>query len=108
MKEALERQKQLDPAASEASEGVALEKNNMEEERPSSWRKGRYRDSMDEDEKTFSSRQEKEQDWPTGDTKAATEEEEEEEEQKTTEVEVIPRRSIFREQVSLLHPWTFD
>uniref|UniRef100_H2M4H8 Caldesmon 1b n=1 Tax=Oryzias latipes TaxID=8090 RepID=H2M4H8_ORYLA len=98
MKEALERQKQLDPAASEASEGVALEKNNMEEERPSSWRKGRYRDSMDEDEKTFSSRQEKEQDWPTGDTKAATEEEEEEEEQKTTEVEVIPRRSIFREQ----------
>ncbi|XP_020569942.1 non-muscle caldesmon isoform X1 [Oryzias latipes] len=100
MKEALERQKQLDPAASEASEGVALEKNNMEEERPSSWRKGRYRDSMDEDEKTFSSRQEKEQDWPTGDTKAATEEEEEEEEQKTTEVEVIPRRSIFREQKS--------
>uniref|UniRef100_A0A3P9LN41 Caldesmon 1b n=1 Tax=Oryzias latipes TaxID=8090 RepID=A0A3P9LN41_ORYLA len=85
MKEALERQKQLDPAASEASEGVALEKNNVEEERPSSWRKGRYRDSMDEDEKTFSSRREKEQDWPTGDTKAATEEEEEEEEQKTTE-----------------------
>uniref|UniRef100_A0A8C7ZWJ5 Caldesmon 1 n=1 Tax=Oryzias sinensis TaxID=183150 RepID=A0A8C7ZWJ5_9TELE len=52
MKEALERQKQLDPDASEASEGVALEKNNVEEERPSSWRKGRYRDSMDEDEKT--------------------------------------------------------
>ncbi|KAF6732858.1 Non-muscle caldesmon [Oryzias melastigma] len=101
MKEALERQQQPDPAAPEASDGAAPEKYNAEEERPSSWRKGRYRDSVEEEEKSYSSRREKEQDWPRGDAKAAPEGEEEEEvEQKTAEVEVIPRRSSFREQVN--------
>ncbi|RVE56446.1 hypothetical protein OJAV_G00221260 [Oryzias javanicus] len=98
MKEALERQKQPDPAAPEASDDAAPEKN-AEEERPSSWRKGRYRDSVEEEEKTYSSRREKEKDWLRGDAKAAPEGEEEEE-QKATEVEVTPRRSSFREQKS--------
>uniref|UniRef100_A0A3B3C5F1 Caldesmon 1 n=1 Tax=Oryzias melastigma TaxID=30732 RepID=A0A3B3C5F1_ORYME len=79
MKEALERQQQPDPAAPEASDGAAPEKYNAEEERPSSWRKGRYRDSVEEEEKSYSSRREKEQDWPRGDAKAAPEGEEEEE-----------------------------
>ncbi|MEQ2157437.1 hypothetical protein GOODEAATRI_001855 [Goodea atripinnis] len=41
MKEALERQKQLDPTAVDAGDGVGLEKNSTEEERPS-WRSRHY------------------------------------------------------------------
>ncbi|XP_041833424.1 caldesmon 1a isoform X3 [Melanotaenia boesemani] len=104
MKEALERQKELDPTATEDNDSVAMEKKNAEEERPSSWRRGRYRDSMDEEEKTATyslTRDEKEQEEPREEEEAAPEgEDEEEEEQKVEVVEDIPRRSYLREQVN--------
>uniref|UniRef100_A0A672ZPY8 Caldesmon 1b n=1 Tax=Sphaeramia orbicularis TaxID=375764 RepID=A0A672ZPY8_9TELE len=58
MKEAMERQRELDPTVTEANDNITVEKNNMEEERPSSWRRGRYRDNEEEEEKTvmYSSR----------------------------------------------------
>ncbi|XP_027127919.1 caldesmon 1a isoform X7 [Larimichthys crocea] len=109
MKEALERQRQLDPTVTEGNDSVATEKNNAEEERPSSWRRGRYRDNEDEEEKTEtygSSRGEKEREEPREEEEAAPEggEEEEEgvdgeEEQKVEVVEDKPRRSYLREQV---------
>ncbi|XP_071380406.1 non-muscle caldesmon-like isoform X5 [Centroberyx affinis] len=110
MKEALERQKELDPTV---TEGNDTEKNNAEEERPASWRRGRYRDNEEEEEKPVMygrRREEKEQEEEPREEEeeeAAPEEveeaeqgaEEEEEEQKVEEVEEKPRRSYLREQV---------
>lgn len=111
MKEALERQKQLDPTVTEGNDSTATEKNSAEEERPSSWRRGRYRDNDGEAEKmeTYSSRreEEKEREEPREEEQAAPEggEEEaegvdEEEEQPVAVVEDKPRRSYLRDQVS--------
>ncbi|XP_028251238.1 caldesmon 1a isoform X3 [Parambassis ranga] len=112
MKEALERQVQLDPAAAEGNDdGIATEKNNPEEERPSSWRRGRYRDNEDEEEEkraTYGSRrEEKEREEPREEEDVASqrgevqdEGVEEEEEQKVEVVEEKPRRSYLREQAS--------
>ncbi|MEQ2199626.1 hypothetical protein XENOCAPTIV_006291 [Xenoophorus captivus] len=100
MKEALERQKQLDPTAVDAGDGVGSEKNSTEEERPS-WRSRRYRDTMEDEEKTESSssrreEKEREEDREEEEEPAPEREEEEEEEQKV--IEAIPRRSNLREQ----------
>ncbi|XP_026182216.1 caldesmon 1a isoform X4 [Mastacembelus armatus] len=112
MKEALERQRQLDPTGTEDSDNITMEKNNEEEERSSSWRRGRYRDNEEEQEKTMysSRREEKKQEEPKEEEEAAPEEEaeeevaeeeeEEEEEQKVEVVEDKPRRSYLREQVN--------
>ncbi|XP_067438505.1 caldesmon 1a isoform X4 [Thunnus thynnus] len=110
MKEALDRQRQLDPAETEGNDSVATEENNAEEERPSSWRRGRYRDNEEEEEKTVmysSRREEKEQEEPREEEEAAPEggdeaEEgvDEEEEEKVEVVEEKPRRSYFREEVN--------
>lgn len=111
MREALERQKLLD---AEGSDGVAAEKSIEEEERPSSWRRGRYRDMEDAEEKTEtyrSRREEKEVKEAREEEEAAPEgggeaqegnEEEEEEEQKVEVVEEKTRRSYYREEVSVL------
>ncbi|KAM4523180.1 caldesmon 1a isoform 2-T4 [Fundulus diaphanus] len=108
MKEALERQKQLDPTSADGGDGVSLEKNSTEEERPS-WRSRRYRDTMEEEEKTESSssrREEKEQEEPREEEEEPApeegeeEEEEEEEEQEVEVEETKPRRFNLREQVS--------
>ncbi|XP_051248665.1 caldesmon 1a isoform X3 [Dicentrarchus labrax] len=114
MKEALERQRQLDPTATEGNDSVATEKDSAEEERPSSWRRGRYRDNEDEEEKTEtyrSRREEKEREEPREEEEAAPEGEEEaeegvdeEEEQKVEVVEDKPRRSYLREQESTEEP----
>ncbi|XP_039891047.1 caldesmon 1a isoform X2 [Simochromis diagramma] len=115
MKEALERQKQLDPTVTEGNDSTATEKNSAEEERPSSWRRGRYRDNDDEAEKmeTYSSRreEEKEREEPREEEQAAPEggEEEaegvdEEEEQPVAVVEDKPRRSYLRDQASAEEP----
>ncbi|GAA6217481.1 caldesmon 1a isoform X2 [Lates japonicus] len=114
MKEALERQRQLDPTATEDNDSVATEKNNEEEERPSSWRRGRYRDNEEEEEKTSmygSRREEKEREEPREEEEEeeeaapvggeeAEEGVDEEEEQKVEVVEDKPRRSYLREQVN--------
>lgn len=111
MREALERQRQMDPTVTEGSDGVAAEKNNAEDERPSSWRRGRYRDNEDAEEKTetYSSRREEkmekaareeEEAAPEGEVEAQEEGVEEEEEQRVEVVEEKPRRSYLREQVS--------
>ncbi|XP_034719190.1 caldesmon 1a isoform X9 [Etheostoma cragini] len=99
MQEALERQKELDTTRTEV-----MEKNNAEEERPSSWGRGRYHDNEDEEEKTetYSSRreekeQEEEEAAPEGEEEA-DEGLDEEEEQKVEVVEDQPRRSYLREQ----------
>ncbi|XP_067346208.1 caldesmon 1a isoform X10 [Channa argus] len=107
MKEALERQRELDPTVIEGNNSFATEKNNEDEEKPSSWRRGRYRENEEEEEKTStysSRRKEKEQRQeeeaaPEGRDKAE-EHVEEEQEQKVELVEDIPRRSYLREQVS--------
>ncbi|XP_067438500.1 caldesmon 1a isoform X1 [Thunnus thynnus] len=114
MKEALDRQRQLDPAETEGNDSVATEENNAEEERPSSWRRGRYRDNEEEEEKTVmysSRREEKEQEEPREEEEAAPEggdeaEEgvDEEEEEKVEVVEEKPRRSYFREEESTEEP----
>ncbi|XP_070709905.1 caldesmon 1a isoform X6 [Pempheris klunzingeri] len=114
MKEALERQRQLDHGATEDNDSVATEKNNAEEERPSSWRRARYRDNEDEEEKTetySSRREEKGREQPREEEEAAPEggEEAEEgvEEEEVQEVEVVedkPRRSYLREQESTEEP----
>ncbi|XP_047245552.1 caldesmon 1a isoform X2 [Girardinichthys multiradiatus] len=101
MKEALERQKQLDPTAVDGGDGVGSEKNSTEEERLS-WRSRRYRDTMEDEEKTESSssrweEKEREEDREE-EEEPALEREEEEEEQKV--IEAIPRRSNLREQAS--------
>ncbi|XP_022605076.1 non-muscle caldesmon-like isoform X2 [Seriola dumerili] len=120
MKEALERQRQPDPTATEDNGSVATEKNNEEEERPSSWRRGRYRDNEEEEEKTFtysSRREETEREEPREEEEAAPdggeeaeegvdEEEEEEEEQKVEVEEDKPRRSYLREEESTEEPKT--
>lgn len=106
MKEALERQKQLDPTAVEAGDGVGLEKNSTEEERPSR-RSRRYRDTVEDEEKTeiASSRQEKkEQEEPREEEEEPAlgrDGEEEEVEQKAEVVESKPSWSYLREQVSM-------
>ncbi|XP_054480253.1 caldesmon 1a isoform X6 [Anoplopoma fimbria] len=111
MMEALDRQKELDPTATDGSDSIAMEKNNVEEERPSSWRRGRYRDNDDEEEKTeeySSSREEKKREEPREEEEAAPEGgeeedegvDEEEEEQKVEVMEDKPRRSYLREQVN--------
>ncbi|XP_056223340.1 caldesmon 1a isoform X6 [Seriola aureovittata] len=120
MKEALERQSQPDPTATEDNGSIATEKNNEEEERPSSWRRGRYRDNEEEEEKTFtysSRREETEREEPREEEEAAPdggeeaeegvdEEEEEEEEQKVEVEEDKPRRSYLREEESTEEPKT--
>ncbi|XP_075967501.1 caldesmon 1a isoform X6 [Anarhichas minor] len=110
MQEALDRQKELDPTATDGNDGFAMEKNNVEEERPSSWRRGRSRDNEDEEEKTeaySSRREEKKREEPREEEKAANEGGEEadegvdeEEEQKVEVVEDKPRTSYLREQVN--------
>ncbi|CAK6949857.1 caldesmon 1a isoform X3 [Scomber scombrus] len=114
MKEALDRQNQLDSGETEGNnDSVATEENNAEEERPSSWRKGRYRDNEEEEEEkamTYSSRrEEKEREEPREEEEAAPEGgeeeahegvDEEEEEQKVEVVEEKPRRSYYRDQVN--------
>ncbi|KAM9334952.1 caldesmon 1a isoform 2-T4 [Symphorus nematophorus] len=116
LKEALERQRQLDATVTEGNDSVATEKNNAEEERPSSWRRGRYRDNEEEEVKTetySSRREEKEREEPREEEEAAPEggeeaeegveeeeEEEEEVEQKAEVVEDKPRRSYLREEES--------
>ncbi|KAM4711918.1 caldesmon 1a [Anableps anableps] len=111
MKEALERQKQLDPTAVDAGDAVGMEKNSTEEERPS-WRSRRYRDTMEDEEKTESSssrREEKEQEEPREEEEepAPEGEEDEEQEEKVEVVETKARRSNLREQVSHVHPSLF-
>ncbi|XP_054910732.1 caldesmon 1a isoform X5 [Poeciliopsis prolifica] len=104
MKEALERQKQLEPAG----DGVGPEKNSTEEERPS-WRRRCYRDTVEDEEKTESSssrREEKEREEPREDEEDPApereEEEAEEEEEEKEKVEVVETkpRSNLREQVN--------
>lgn len=112
MREALERQRQQDPTVTEGGDSVTGEKNDAEEERPSSWRRARYRDNEDVEEKTetYSSRRgEKEQKEPREEEEAAPEggveaQEgvDEEEEQEVEVVEDKPRRSYLREEVSHL------
>lgn len=112
MREALERQRQEDPTVTEGSDSVTTEKNNAEEERPSSWRRPRYRDSEDVEEKTEtygSKRGEKEQKEPREEEEVApeggVEAQEGVDEEEGQEVEVVedkPRRSYLREQVSHL------
>ncbi|XP_020495180.2 caldesmon 1a isoform X2 [Labrus bergylta] len=110
MQEALERQKQLDAMTSEGNDSVAVEKNIAEEERPSSLRRGRYRDHEEEEgeemAERYSSRREKEREEPREEQEAAPEVEEEadegveeEEEQQVEVVEENPRRSYLREMV---------
>ncbi|XP_034434335.1 caldesmon 1a isoform X6 [Hippoglossus hippoglossus] len=119
MKEALERQRQGDPAETEDNGSVAMEKNNDEEERPSSCRRGRYRDNNEEEEeKTFaysSRREEKQREEPReeeeaapGDGEEADEGVDEEEEQEVEVVEDKPRRSYLREQESAEEPKTLN
>ncbi|KAM8909827.1 caldesmon 1a isoform 2-T4 [Spinachia spinachia] len=109
MKEALDRQKELDPTAADVNDGIVGEKNNLEEERASSWRKGRYRDSHDEEEPREAhgpKREEKELEQPREEEDAALEVEEEvddglDEEDEKVQVEVVedkPRMSYLREQ----------
>ncbi|KAM8909831.1 caldesmon 1a isoform 6-T9 [Spinachia spinachia] len=111
MKEALDRQKELDPTAADVNDGIVGEKNNLEEERASSWRKGRYRDSHDEEEPREAhgpKREEKELEQPREEEDAALEVEEEvddglDEEDEKVQVEVVedkPRMSYLREQVN--------
>ncbi|XP_038131907.1 caldesmon 1a isoform X2 [Cyprinodon tularosa] len=100
MKEALERQRQLDPTAADAGDGVGLEKNSTEEERHTRGR--RYRDTVEEEEKTesiSSRREEKEPEEPREEEEEAAPEREEEEEQRDEAVETKPRLSYMREQV---------
>ncbi|KAF7670189.1 hypothetical protein LDENG_00035440 [Lucifuga dentata] len=111
MKETLERQRQLDPTATEGNGSVEAEKNNAEEKRPSSRRRGRYRDNEEEEEEEKAAmygvrRGEKEQEEPKAEEEGAPEGAEEtqegadeEEEQKVEEVEEKPGRSYLREQV---------
>ncbi|XP_034529564.1 caldesmon 1a isoform X5 [Notolabrus celidotus] len=106
MMEAMERQKQLD---AESNNSVSMEKNDAEEERPSSWRRGRYRDHEDEEEEEkterYSSRREKEREEPRMEDEAAPEVEEqvdegvEEEEEQQEEVEEEKPRSYMRDKV---------
>ncbi|KAM7378124.1 hypothetical protein PAMA_013156 [Pampus argenteus] len=111
MKEALDRQRQLDLGETEGNDNVAAEENNAEEERPSSWRRGRYRDNDEEEEEktvTYSSRrEEKEQEEPRQEEETAPEVEEEaqegvdeEEEHEVEVVEENSRRSYLREPVN--------
>ncbi|XP_043964007.1 caldesmon 1a isoform X2 [Gambusia affinis] len=100
MKEALERQRQLEPA------GDGPEKNSTEEELPS-WSSRRCRDTVEDEEKTESSgsrREEKEQEEPREEEEELApereEEEEEEEEDKVELVETKLRGSNLREQAS--------
>ncbi|XP_043964009.1 caldesmon 1a isoform X4 [Gambusia affinis] len=100
MKEALERQRQLEPA------GDGPEKNSTEEELPS-WSSRRCRDTVEDEEKTESSgsrREEKEQEEPREEEEELApereEEEEEEEEDKVELVETKLRGSNLREQVN--------
>ncbi|XP_034529562.1 caldesmon 1a isoform X3 [Notolabrus celidotus] len=105
MMEAMERQKQLD---AESNNSVSMEKNDAEEERPSSWRRGRYRDHEDEEEEEkterYSSRREKEREEPRMEDEAAPEVEEqvdegvEEEEEQQEEVEEEKPRSYMRDK----------
>ncbi|XP_031721715.1 caldesmon 1a [Anarrhichthys ocellatus] len=114
MQEALDRQKELDPTATDSNDGIAMKKNNVEEERPSSWRRGRSRDNEDEEEKTeaySSRREEKKREEPREEEEAANEGGEEadegvdeEEEQKVEVVEDKPRTSYLREQESTEEP----
>uniref|UniRef100_A0A1A8END4 Caldesmon 1 like n=1 Tax=Nothobranchius korthausae TaxID=1143690 RepID=A0A1A8END4_9TELE len=98
LKEALERQKQLDPATSEGSDGFTAEKNNTEaEERSSSWRRGRYRDNQDE-ENTVSLKREEPKEEEQEEEEETAPEREEEEEQKSL------RRSNYREMASPEEP----
>ncbi|XP_068162699.1 caldesmon 1a isoform X2 [Antennarius striatus] len=109
LQEALERQRQLEATSTEANDGVATEKNSVQEERSSSWRKGRYHDHDNEEEKTgmYDSREEKQIEEPREEEEAAPEVEEEaqeyveeEEEHGEEVVEDEPRRSYLKEEVS--------
>ncbi|XP_060886318.1 caldesmon 1a isoform X3 [Labrus mixtus] len=117
MQEALERQKQLDAMTSEGNDSIATEKNIAEEERPSSLRRGRYRDHEEEEgeevAERYSSRREKEREEPREEQEAAPEVEEEadegveeEEEEQVEVVEENPRRSYLREMESTEEPIT--
>uniref|UniRef100_A0A1A8RRV3 Caldesmon 1 like n=1 Tax=Nothobranchius rachovii TaxID=451742 RepID=A0A1A8RRV3_9TELE len=98
LKEALERQKQLDPATSEGSDGFTVEKNNTEtEERSSSWRSGRYRDNQDEDNTVSLKREEPKEEEQEEEEETAPEREEEEEQKSL-------RRSNYREMASPEEP----
>ncbi|KAL6116911.1 cald1 [Pungitius sinensis] len=112
MKEAQDRQKELDLTAADVNDSIAAEKNNVEEERASSWRKGRYRDNQDEEESREAhvprrEEEEKKQE-PREEEDAAPEVEEEEEvdegvDEEGEKVEVLedkPRMSYLREQVN--------
>ncbi|XP_037551924.1 caldesmon 1a isoform X1 [Nematolebias whitei] len=94
MKEALERQRQPDPM-----EGT--EKNDTEEERPS-WR--RYRDNVDEEEKTMANSLKREEPKEEEEVVSETGEEKREEEAEVEENE--PRRSNLREQAETEEPKT--
>nr|XP_040030199.1 caldesmon 1a isoform X1 [Gasterosteus aculeatus aculeatus]XP_040030200.1 caldesmon 1a isoform X1 [Gasterosteus aculeatus aculeatus]XP_040030201.1 caldesmon 1a isoform X1 [Gasterosteus aculeatus aculeatus] len=99
MKEALDRQKELDPTAADVNDSIAVEKNNVEEETASSWRQGRYRDNQDEEEAS-PRREEKKREEPREEEDAAPEVEEEVDEGVDEEVEVVedkPRMSYLRE-----------
>ncbi|XP_010786278.1 caldesmon 1a isoform X4 [Notothenia coriiceps] len=105
MKEALDKQNEMDPAEGNNSSSVTMEKNNAEEERPSSTRRGRNRDNEDEEEKmeSYSSRREQKEEEEEEEEAApevADEGVDEEEEQKVELVEDKPRRSYMRDQVN--------
>lgn len=105
LKEALERQKQLDPTAVDAGDSVGPEKNSTEEERPS-WRSRRYRDAVEDEEKTeigSSRREKKEQEEPREEREEPAlgrDREEEEVEQKVEVVESKSSWSNLTEQVN--------
>ncbi|XP_076007620.1 caldesmon 1a isoform X2 [Genypterus blacodes] len=106
VKEAVDRQRQLDPTETEGGNGGMTEKNNAEEEMPSSWRRGRYNDNDEDKPATHGiRREEKEREQPKGEEEGAPgvgdeeeEDAEEEEEQKVEVVEEKPKRSYLREQ----------
>ncbi|KAM7367034.1 hypothetical protein PAMP_014959 [Pampus punctatissimus] len=104
LKEALDRQRQLDLAETEGNDNVATEENNVEEERPSSWRRGRYRDNDEEEEEktvTYSSRrEEKEQEEPRQEEETAPEVEEEAQEGGDEEEEHKVEVSYLRDPVN--------
>ncbi|XP_013875284.1 non-muscle caldesmon isoform X2 [Austrofundulus limnaeus] len=95
MKEALEKQRQLDPTATEGTE-----RNDTEEERPS-WRRHR-----DEEEKVVTNSVKPDEPKEEEEEEAAPERGGEEEEQKVEVEEIEPRRSNLREQAETEEPKT--
>uniref|UniRef100_A0A8C6U976 Caldesmon 1 n=1 Tax=Neogobius melanostomus TaxID=47308 RepID=A0A8C6U976_9GOBI len=92
MKEAMERQKQLDSTETDDTLPSAMEKtDNGEEERPSTWRRGRYRENEEEESRSYRREENEEQ----REEEAAPEEPQPAEEEERAE---RPLRSYLRDQ----------